>query len=80
MQDGIYFENAALLPQGDAVYKKAAEETGAEALFVSDETYKRYVAGFLTEGGFAVADRDGTTLFTDARYLEAAENGLCRSA
>lgn len=76
MQDGIYFENAALLPQGDAVYKKAAEETGAEALFVSDETYKRYVAGFLTEGGFAVADRGGTTLFTDARYLEAAEKRL----
>lgn len=76
MQDGIYFENAALLPQGDAVYKKAVEETGAEALFVSDETYKRYVAGFLTEGGFAVADRDGTTLFTDARYLEAAEKRL----
>ena len=76
MQNGIYFENAALLPQGNAAYKLVAEETGAEALFVSDETYKRYVAGFLTEGGFAVADKNGTTLFTDARYLEAAEKKL----
>lgn len=76
MQNGIYFENAVLLPQGNAAYKKVAEETGAEALFVSDETYKRYVAGFLTEGGFAVADKNGTTLFTDSRYLEAAEKQL----
>ena len=76
MQDGIYFENAALLPQGDAVYKKAAEETGAEALFVSDETYKRYVAGFLTEGGFAVAP-----LCLPMRAIsKRRKNGLCRSA
>lgn len=63
-------------PQGNKVYKRVLEETGADALFVSDETYKRYVAGFLTEGGYALADKSGTYLFTDARYLEAAEKLL----
>lgn len=63
-------------PQGNGVYQRVFAETGADALYVSDETYKRYVAGFFTEGGYALADKDGVSLITDARYLEAAEKLL----
>lgn len=64
------------LPQGDRVFKALRAETGADALFVSDETYKRYVASFLTEGGYALVDETGVKLFTDARYIEAAKKIL----
>lgn len=63
-------------PQGNKAYQKVLAETGADALYVSDETYKRYVAGFFTEGGYALADKSGVSLITDARYLEAAEKLL----
>ncbi len=33
----------------------------------------RYVAGFAAENGAVLVDETGTTLFTDARYIEAAE-------
>lgn len=63
-------------PHGQKVFEKVAKETGADALCVLDETYKRYVAGFLTEGGYALADKSGVYLYTDDRYLEAAEKLL----
>ena len=63
-------------PQGKRVYGQIRETTGADALFVCDETYKKYVSAFFTEGGYALADESGVTLFTDARYSEAAEKEL----
>lgn len=56
--------------------KKIFDAVGADAVFTTCEYLKRYITGFLTEGGFVLTDKDGTTLYTDARYTEAAEKLL----
>lgn len=56
--------------------KKIFEAVGADAVFTTPEYLKRYVTGFLTEGGFVISDEKGTTMYTDARYTEAAEKRL----
>lgn len=56
--------------------KKIFDAVGADAVFTTCEYLKRYVTGFLTEGGFVISDQDGTTMYTDARYTEAAEKRL----
>ncbi len=33
----------------------------------------RYITGFVAENGLVIVDGDGTTLYTDKRYIEAAE-------
>ena len=45
----------------------------AEALFVTCEYLMRYVTGFGPENGAVLVDKNGVTLFTDSRYIEAAE-------
>lgn len=45
----------------------------AEALFVTCEYLMQYVTGFGPENGGVLVDKNGVTLFTDARYIEAAE-------
>lgn len=56
--------------------KKIFDAVGAEAVFTTCEYLKRYVTSFFTEGGFVITDKDGTTMYTDARYTEAAEKQL----
>lgn len=56
--------------------KKIFDAVGADAVFTTCEYLKRYVTGFLTEGGFVLTDKDGTTMYTDARYTEAAKKQL----
>ena len=53
--------------------KKLFNEVGADAVFTTCEYLKRYITGFLTEGGYVLVDKNGTTLVTDFRYKEAAE-------
>ena len=53
--------------------KKLLNEVDADAVFTTCEYLKRYITGFLTEGGYVLVDKDGTTLMTDFRYKEAAE-------
>lgn len=53
--------------------KKVLELCKTEAVYASCEVLLRYVTGFEAENGFVVVDKDGTTLFTDKRYIEAAE-------
>ncbi len=53
--------------------KKLFAEVGADAVFTTCEYLKRYITGFLTEGGYVLVDGNGTTLVTDYRYKEAAE-------
>lgn len=36
----------------------------------------RYITGFAAENGFVIIDKTGTTLYTDKRYIEAAEKLL----
>ena len=53
--------------------KKVWQACGCEAVYVACEYMMRYVSGFSAENGFVIVDKDGTTLFTDMRYIEAAE-------
>ena len=53
--------------------KKVLELCGCDALYISCEYMLRYVTGFQAENGCAVVDKFGTTLYTDNRYMEAAE-------
>ena len=57
--------------------KKIFDMVDCEAVYVSCEFLLRYVTGFVAENGFAVVDKNGTTLYTDKRYIEAAEK-LCK--
>ena len=45
----------------------------ADALFLTCEYLMRYVTGFGPENGAVLVDKNGVTLFTDSRYIEAAE-------
>ena len=53
--------------------KKVWEACGCEAVYIACEYMMRYVSGFAAEDGFIIIDKDGATLFTDMRYIEAAE-------
>ncbi len=57
--------------------KKILDACGFEAIYVSWESLMRYVVGFAAENGCVVTDKDGTTLYTDKRYIEAAKKLLC---
>lgn len=57
--------------------KKILQMSGCEAVYVAREYLLRYIAGFVAENGFAIVDKNGTTLYTDKRYIEAAEK-LCK--
>ncbi len=48
----------------------------AEAVFTTCGYLKRYITAFETENGFVLIDKDGTYLYTDARYTEAAHKLL----
>lgn len=58
---------------GKRIWNAVKSTANVDAVIVTDETLKRYVSGFLTEGGFILIKEEGTTLFTDARYIEAAK-------
>ena len=56
--------------------KKALRLSGFEALYVSREYLLKYFTGLDPENGCAIVDKTGTTLYTDMRYMEAAEKLL----
>lgn len=56
--------------------KKIFEAVGADAVFTTCDYLRRYVTSFFTEGGFVITDKDGTSMYTDARYTEAARKAL----
>ncbi len=53
--------------------KRVLEQVDADAVFTTCEYLKRYITGFLTEGGYVLVDKTGSYLYTDLRYFEAAE-------
>ncbi len=53
--------------------KRVWEACGVQAICTSCEYMIRYVTGFVAESGLVVVDESGTTLYTDKRYIEAAE-------
>ncbi len=56
--------------------KKVFEMACCEAVYVSREYLLRYFTGIEAENGCAIVDKTGTTLYTDMRYMEAAEKLL----
>ncbi|MBQ8320210.1 MAG: aminopeptidase P family protein [Clostridia bacterium] len=60
--------------------EKVLRLSGCDAVYASSEVLLRYLAGFEAENGCVVVDKTGTTLYTDKRYIEAAEKlfaGTC---
>lgn len=53
--------------------KKLFAICDADAIYTRCDYLMRYITGFTAEDGAVVVDKDGTTLYTDARYIEAAE-------
>ncbi len=53
--------------------KKVWEACGVDAVCTSCEHMIRYLTGFVADNGLIIVDKDGTTLYTDKRYIEAAE-------
>lgn len=53
--------------------KKIFDMAGAEAVYTTCGYQMRYITGFDAENGAVVVDKDGVTLYTDSRYIEAAE-------
>lgn len=49
---------------------------GAEAVLTEAEDLRQYLTGFASSFGYVLTDRNGSTFYTDPRYLEAAENAL----
>lgn len=56
--------------------KKILELSGCEAVYTSCLYQLRYITGIEPENGCAIVDATGTTLYTDMRYMEAAEKLL----
>lgn len=53
--------------------RRVFEKAQAEAVFTSCNYLERYLTGFLIEDGFVIADGNGTTMYTDSRYMESAK-------
>ena len=53
--------------------KKVLEVCQTEAVYAASLTLLRYLTGIDPENGCVIVDKTGTTLYTDMRYMEAAE-------
>lgn len=51
-------------------------ERGLDALLITDEKNQRYATGFAFTDGAVLITRKGAYLFTDSRYIEAAEKSV----
>ncbi len=51
---------------------RVLRRTNAEAVYVVRDYLKRYLTGFSIEDGYVIADGEGVTMYTDARYIESA--------
>lgn len=49
---------------------------GAEAVLTEAEDLRKYLTGFSSSFGYVLSDKNGSTFYTDSRYLEAAEKEL----
>ena len=49
---------------------------GAEAVLTEATDLRKYLTGFSSSFGYVISDKNGSTFYTDPRYLEAAENAL----
>ncbi len=49
---------------------------GAEAVLTEATDLRKYITGLSTSFGYVISDENGSTFYTDTRYLEAAVNAL----
>ena len=56
--------------------KKILQLSDCQAVYTSCLFQLQYITGLAPENGCAIVDKDGTTLYTDMRYMEAAEKLL----
>ena len=49
---------------------------GAEAVLTEAADLRKYITGLSTSFGYVISDENGSTFYTDTRYLEAAVNAL----
>ena len=56
--------------------KKILQLSDCQAVYTSCLFQLQYLTGLAPENGSAIVDKDGTTLYTDMRYMEAAEKLL----
>ena len=55
---------------------QALERFGLDAVLVTGESNRRYVTGFPSSAGAALVTKKRAYFFTDARYIEAAQNAV----
>lgn len=53
--------------------QKVLAECGCEAVYTSCEYMMRYLTGMAAENGCVIVDKNGSTFYTDSRYMEAAK-------
>lgn len=53
--------------------QKVFSAAKADAVYAACGYLKRYLTGFNIEDGYVITDATGTTMYTDARYIESAE-------
>ncbi len=53
--------------------KRVLKYCNVQAVYTSCMYMMQYITGFIAENGMVVVDETGTTLYTDKRYIEAAE-------
>lgn len=56
--------------------KKVFNAVSAEAVLTSQSDLRQYLTGISTSFGYVLSDKNGTTFYTDPRYLEAAASAL----
>lgn len=56
--------------------EKIYKLVGAEAVLTSSPDLRQYLTGMSTSFGYVVTDCEGTTFYTDPRYIEGAKNFL----
>lgn len=56
--------------------KKVYEAVGAEAVLTSQYDLRQYLTGIATSFGYVLSDKEGTTFYTDPRYIEGAVAAL----
>lgn len=56
--------------------QKIYEAVKAQAVLTEQEDYRLYLTGISTTFGYVLSDKNGSTFYTDARYLEAAKSAL----
>ncbi len=58
---------------------KIFKAVGAEVVLTSAHDLRQYLTGFASTFGYVISDKNGSSFYTDTRYLEAAEKQLSGS-